>query len=107
MEDQPDISVWIFIGVLLFFLLIMFFFFKQPINSSAPSMWWNPSFTDPAAVNSPPVTPRRELAPAPLYEEHRYDQSLPDNAEVERHADGYSYLKAFTNIWNRPNRSTE
>jgi hypothetical protein len=106
MEAKPGINMWIILGVLVLVVLILFFLFKQP-NSSAPAMWWNPPFTDPAAVNTPPVTPRREFAPAPLYEEHRDDRSLPDNAEVERHTDGYSYLKAFTNFWNRSNRSAE
>lgn len=107
MEAKPGINMWIILGVLVLVLFILFFLFKQPLNSSAPSIWWNQSFTDPAAANSPPVTPRRELAPAPLYEEHRDDRSLPDNAEVERHTDGYSYLKPFTNLWNRSNRSAE
>jgi hypothetical protein len=107
MEAKPGINMWIILGVLVLVVLILFFLFKQPLNSSAPVLWMNPPLTQPAPANSPPVTPRRELAPAPLYEEHQGDPSLPDDAEVERHTDGYSYLKAFTNFWNRSDRSAE
>ena len=94
----------IFSAILVISLVLLFLRKPPPITSVAPEMWWNPNLTHPAPVDSPPVspltTPQRELIPAPLYEEHRGDPSLPDDAEVERHTDGYFYPRAFVNFWN-------
>ena len=107
MEAKPNAGTWISVATIVLAVVVLCIIFKRSMNSSSPVLLRNPPVTQPAPVNSPPGTPREELAPALLYEEHRDDLSLPDNAEVERHTDGYSYLKAFTDFFNRPNRSAE
>ena len=39
--------------------------------------------------------PPRAFVPAPLYEQHERDVWLPNNLELEKRDDGYSYPSAW------------
>ena len=91
-EHKLEIIVWSIVGIL--FLIFLFWcFYPQPTINARPATPVLHPHTHPAVVDIELVPLPRAFLPVPLYENHERDLWVPNNAELEKRADGHYYPK--------------
>lgn len=96
-SHKNEIIVWSIVGVFLFIFLLCCFLPHPSVSHAVVTPTVHRPMR-PVGVSIELVPRPRAFIPAPLYQEHHHDLALPDDVVLEKHSDGYLYLKHWNSI---------